>query len=133
MSLSLKAVSFMAILGWGFAAYETIAYLGLSVKLEATKAQVALDANKAAEEAVQALQAAHEQELKDLRNQLKANQLAAAAAQEQKTRLLLQLSHFKRELEGLADEARAYLNQPVPGAVRDSLRDAQHRNQTEGN
>jgi hypothetical protein len=131
--LSLKAVSFMAVLGWGFAAYQGICYLGVKVKLEQTKGQIALDANKAAEEATAALQAAHDLELQDLRTSLKANQDAAAAARTEKSQLIAKLNRFQHELETLTDEQTiSYLAIPVPDPVRSQLRDAQHRHKTEG-
>ncbi len=130
----LGAVALIAVSGWVFGLYQLSRYQSERADHQATKAQVATDANKAAEEAVAALQAAHDQELMDLRTSLKANQDAAAAARAEKAGLMVRLTRFQRELEALTDEQTlTYLAIPVPGAVRDSLRDTQNRHKTEGN
>jgi hypothetical protein len=127
------AVALVAASGWAFGGYQTIRYVSEQRDHQATKGQVAEDANKAAGEAVAALQAAHDLELQDLRASLKANQDAAAAARAEKAGLMARLTRFQHELETLTDEQTiSYLAISVPGAVRDQLRHAQHRHKTEG-
>jgi len=118
--------------GWTYAGWQTIQYQSTLADLQATKAQVALDANQAAQVTIAALQKSHAREMAELTAQLAAHRQAVTEAQTENQRLSASLTTFQRELEGLhnAPEIHDYLALPVPAGVIERLRDAQNRDQT---
>lgn len=118
--------------GWTYAGWQTIQYQSTLADLEATKAQVALDANQAAQVTIDALRTAHAREVAELQAHLDAGRAAVAAAHDENTELTARLTTFQRDLEALHDspEIHRYLSLPAPAGVIERLRDAQNRDQT---
>jgi cell division protein FtsB len=128
----LGGAALIAVAGWAYAGIQTIRYRGVQADLEATKAQVAIDANRAQAEAINALKAVHEEEMRQLEAQMSAHREAVASARAENARLTTQLNTFEREIEDLHDEpdTHAYLSLPMPDLVLERLRKAQHRHET---
>lgn len=127
----LAGAALAAAAGWTYAGWQTIQYQSTLTDLEATKAQVALDANQAAQVTIDALRAAHTREVAELQARLDEGRAAVAAAHDENTELTARLTIFQRDLEALHDspETHRYLSLPVPAGVIERLRDAQHRDE----
>lgn len=125
------AVALVAASGWAYGGFQAVGRLSAEKALEATKAQVAKDANKAQAEAIARLKQAHAEELAALQGELEAHRQAVAAARAENNRLSDRLAKFRKELEGLHDEpdSHAYLSQRAPDAVLERLRAAQRHEQ----
>lgn len=119
--------------GWATAGVQTYRYKDAVADLEATKVQVATDANRAHQAALDRLRKRHAEERQELEARLRAEREAVMMAQETNARLRSRLDTFSRDLEDLHDEPTVhdYLSLPVPHAVIGRLRVAQTGNRDE--